>query len=298
MEPGPVPGPLPPEQAHRAPRGGGPAAGCRIHPWSLLWGDLEITADEILAWGDALQLPERIRSALQEQVGWQRNRFAGPVFEELPEDLKVASLSLRHCPGLAAIGSGFESESRLEILDCGLLTSLPEGIRALDDIHLRGCSSFSRLPSVFATGCLSLTDLPLLESVALPPTFTGILQVADCPSLSSIRAWSHQLERFSLVQCPVSSLPSGLAVGQRLEWTSLPITAIPAGLQVAGDCQLSDLWGCTSFGEGICIGGNLVMAGMPGLQRIPGDLSVGGQVFLEAGMAPRLLPRHLRDRVG
>jgi hypothetical protein len=142
-----------------------------------------------------------------------------------------------------------------------------------------------------------LFDLPLLKRLDLPPQFTGSLYVEDCGTLDSIRVESHQLESFDLVCCPVSSLPSDLTVDGRMEWTTLPVTAIPSGLQVAGHCRLSDLRLCTAFGEGIRIGGDLVLAGMPELRTIPEDLSVGGQVFLETNMNPSILPRHLRDHV-
>ena len=276
--------------------------GYRIHPWSLVWMANHLTGAEALAWGEALGLPGGF---LAHALDWgPRGDFSAgfslhgdPALEWVPDGFKVDSLLLRHCPRLGSIGSGFESEGILELINCGLLATLPEGIRVLHFIRIRDCSSFSRLPSAFSTGGLQLRELPLLDRMDLPREFTGFLEVEDCLSLNSIHPWSQHLKRLQVARCAVHSLPPGLKVDETMDLENLPIRAIPPGLQIGADCRLSDLTACTAFGEGICVGGDLSFTNLPRLQAIPEDLSVVGKVIVDASFNPLLLPRKLRERV-
>jgi hypothetical protein len=276
--------------------------GYRIHPWSLVWMAKKMTGIQAMEWGESLGMPA---SFLAYALDWGdcgdfSSGFAlhgDLAMAWIPEGFKADSLLLRHCARLTSIGSGFESEGILELINCGLLTTLPEAIRVLHFIRIWDCASFSRLPSAFSTGGLQLQELPLLDRLDLPREFTGFLEVEDCWSLHSIRAWSQHLKRLRVVRCAVTNLPLGLKVDESVNLEGLPIGAIPAGLQVGGDCRLSDLRACTVFGEGICIGGDLTLSNLPGLHAIPEDLSVGGRVVLDTGFDPLLLPSHLRDRM-
>ena len=276
--------------------------GYRIHPWSLVWMANHLTGAEALAWGEALGLPGRF---LAHALEWgPRGDFpAGfslhgdPALEWVPDGFKVDSLLLRHCPRLRSIGSGFESEGILELINCGLLATLPERIRVLHFIRVRDCSSFSRLPSTFSTGGLQLKELPLLDRIDLPREFSGFLEVEDCTSLNSIHPWSQHLKRLQVARCAVQSLPPGLEVDETLTLEGLPIGALPSGLQIGGDCRLADLTFCAAFGTGICIGGDLSLINLPRLQTLPEDLTVGGKVVVDISFDPVLLPDHLQDRM-
>ncbi len=276
--------------------------GYRIHPWSLVWMAKKMTGLEALAWGESLSLPAAFL-AYAKDWGDCSDFSAGfafhgdPAMEWIPEGFKVDSLLLRHCARLAAIGPGFESEGILELINCGLLATLPEAIRVLHFIRIWDCASFSRLPSAFSTGGLQLQELPLLDRLDLPRAFTGFLEVEDCLSLHSIQVWSQHLKLLRVIHCDVTSLPPGLKVDESLNLEGLPIGAIPPGLQVGGDCRLSNLRACTSFGDRISIGGDLFLTNLPRLQSLPEGLSVGGKVVVDARFDQLVLPEFLRDRL-
>jgi hypothetical protein len=261
-----------------------------------------LTGVEALAWGEALGLPGGF---LAHALDWgPRGDFSAgfslhgdPALEWVPDGFKVDSLLLRHCPRLESIGSGFESEGILELINCGMLATLPEGIRVLHFIRVWGCSSFSRLPSAFSTGGLQLRELPLLDRMDLPHEFTGFLEVEDCLSLTSIHPWSQHLKGLQVARCAVQSLPPGLEVDETLTLEGLPIGVLPSGLQIGGDCRLADLTACTTFGAGICINRDLSLTNLPSLHALPKDLSVGGKVIVDTSFNPLLLPGHLRDRM-
>jgi len=276
--------------------------GHRVHPWSLVWGEDQATWAEVLEWAEALQLPEGCLAQLREQVDPSLLQVYPSCrgdrhLDWIPENLKVRALCLRDCPRLVGIGPGFESEGLLDLTNCGLLEGLPEALRVLHHLRVRGCSSFSRLPSAFTCEGLALEDLPSLERLDLPGDFLGALLVEDCPGLAVFRAWSHQLKKLWLTRCPISQLPPGLAVEESVTLTSLPITTLPSGLQVGSNCILRDLPDCRAFGEGIRIGGDLTLAGLPRLWSLPADLAVGGALIVERGRDLGTVPAHLRDRV-
>ena len=276
--------------------------GYQIHPWSLVWMANHLTGIEVLAWGEPLGLPG---SFLAHALDWgpQGDFSAGfslhgdPALSWIPDGFKVDSLLLRHCPRLGSIGSGFESEGILELINCGLVVTLPEGIRALHFIRIRDCPSFSRLPAAFSTGGLQLSELPFLDRLDLPRDFIGFLEAEDCCSLNSITAWSQHLKRLRVAHCSVQSLPPGLKVEEAIDLAGLPIGAIPPGLQVGGDCRLADLSACTTIGEGTFIAGDLSITNLPSLQALPKDLIVGGKVIVDTTFNPLLLPGHLQDRM-
>ena len=275
--------------------------GYRIHPWSLLWCASALAPALAGAWGEALRVPPGVPAlAASWGEGADLDLFfalhGDPALEELPEGFKVHTLSLRDCPRLAAIGPGLEAEGILELINCGLLTTLPEGLRVLHHVRITGCSSFGRMPAAFSCGGLQLDDLPLLERLCLPSNFSGFLQARDCRTLGALKVW-QALEHLQLARCALPELPEGMWIQDDLDLRELPLERLPANLRVGGACHLLDLPRCGALGAGTHIAGDLVLSGLPALRSIPPDLVVEGRVLLDPDLDPGLLPASLRDRL-
>ncbi|WP_005032736.1 hypothetical protein [Holophaga foetida] len=96
-----------------------------------------------------------------------------------------------------------------------------------------------------------------------------------------------RLQRLRLARCPdLRWLPEGLEIQDGLECRGLGLRQMPANLNCGGDVLLADLPLLEGWGEGIRIGGDLVLKSIPRRAAPPVNLCLGGTLRLPHGWAP------------
>ncbi len=106
------------------------------------------------------------------------------------------------------------ARERIELIDCGKLESLPEGLRARSLI-LRNATALRRLPggldllTLDVSGCTALAALP--DDLRI---HWGALRLARCPAIAALPAGlTGPIEGLDVSDCPlVCALPPGLVI--------------------------------------------------------------------------------------
>jgi hypothetical protein len=107
---------------------------------------------------------EGLRNFEGMKIIWCSNLVAFPSY--FP---RLKFLAIHQCSGLDILPDmrRFSELRRLELVDCEILSSLPEGITALKSLYIAGCPELEALPEGLQQ------RMPNLESFSIDDSFIG-----------------------------------------------------------------------------------------------------------------------------
>jgi len=120
------------------------------------------------------------------------------------------------------------------------------------------------------------------------------LEASPCVLPRGLRLQSLRLE----CDLGLRSLPEDLEVEGDIHLSALALRRIPRGLRCGGSLVLEDLPALERWGEGIRVGRDLLVRGVPGRAGLPGDLSVGGRLRVPESWGQRGVARSLLGLLG
>jgi hypothetical protein len=136
------------------------------------------------------------------QVEYRLDLEGCHALEQLPEGLKVGSLSLRDCSSLTALPEGLDVYF-LDITGCSRLASWPRsGALRIGRLAARGCTRLAALPDW-------LTNLSQLD-------VGGCVNLADLPPTLRVTSW------IDLADTRIAWLPASARQAQ-IRWRGVPI---------------------------------------------------------------------------
>jgi hypothetical protein len=247
---------------------------------------------------------------------WQPTQWRTITFEtEQPPALDVPrSLILRDCARLTDLGGLLPVPQALRILNCPRLRELPSRPFVGTDLAIIGSPALRALPDgLTINGDLLLENCSSLESLPNGLTVRGSLRIRGCSRLTHIPSDLVVEQDLVLIgRCRVRELSPAVtlggsvvlkhvapALGERrhfqgsLVLIAIPhLTALPADLHVEGDLIIRRCPKLTALPAALRVEGGLEWRRSPAVE-LPGDMTVGDFVDLEAAPALETLPPRL-----
>ncbi|XP_042513740.1 putative disease resistance protein RGA3 [Macadamia integrifolia] len=164
---------------------------------------------------------------------------------DCPAPATLDELHIEDCPSLVTLPDYFfenlKSLSKFEILACGELTSLPEGIQhliSLKWLYIDKCPGLTTLPH-------GMGNLALLQ----------VLEIRNCSNLSSLPEGIQQLTALEMLRIDnclgLKTLPQGLGSLSSLEkleiWDCSNLSLLPEGIQCLTALKVLSIRGCNDL---------------------------------------------------
>ncbi len=158
------------------------------------------------------------------------------TLRELPQGLRLNSLSLRGCTNLRALPESLHVRFDLVIDGCEGLTVLPENLKA-GSISMRDCTGIEALPEGLDTYFLDISECVNLKYWPEEGNLRfGNLVAQNCVNLTELPSWLGTLSILDLRDSAnLRDLPENLVVDSWMDIAGTGITSLPRGCQ---DAQL------------------------------------------------------------
>ena len=160
--------------------------------------------------------------------------LTGSEIRDLPPGLKAYELLLSDTP-IEMLPVGLQVRSRLELLLCNRLQSLPAGLKA-GSLNLRGCTELRRLPENMDVGFLDLRGCHAFEGWPQMANIRGgRLLLGGCTALRELPNYLQRLSALDVSDCVnLTSLPDQLVVTGWIDIAHSGLrdeSALPPGLR-------------------------------------------------------------------